>query len=198
VHIFDTPYNALQLSVPLTVKNACRAPTDFGHPEKNHVTYTFPGTKYTTQTLEWVWYDGEGAPEVQDELKLPGGAALPDQGAMFIGENGARLLLPHFMELPKLIVNDQFQDIDINKYDPENAAGKPTTSYEESSPKHYHEFVDACLGKAKCSAPFSYAAKLTEVILLGVIAARFPDQTLNWDGKNARFKEDAANKFLGS
>jgi hypothetical protein len=100
------------------------------------------------------------------------------------------------MQLPKWIVNDQFQAIDINQYDPEGAAGKPATSYEEGSPKHYHEFVDACLGKGKCSAPFSYAARLTEVILLGVIAARFPDQTLHWDGKNARFKEEAANKFL--
>ncbi len=198
VHIFDTPYNALQLNVPLTVKNSCRPPTDFGHPEKNHVTYVFPGTPYTTQTLEWVWYDGAGAPETQEELMLPGGATLPDQGAMFIGENGQRLLLPHFMELPKLIVNDQFRDIDINQYDPQGAAGKPTASYEEASPKHYHEFVDACLGKAKCSAPFSYSARLTEVILLGVIAARFPDQTLHWDGKNAHFKEEAANKFLSN
>lgn len=196
VHIFDTPYNALQLSVPLTVKNACRQPTDFGHPEKNHVTYTFPQTKYTSQTLEWVWFDGEGAPEKQGELILPGGEKLPDQGAMFIGENGQRLLLPHFMQMPKLIVNDNFQDIDVNKYDPDGKAGKPTTSYAEDSPKHYHEFVDACLGKTTCSAPFSYAAKLTEVILLGVIAARFPGETLHWDGKNARFKEEKANAYL--
>ncbi|SDC11324.1 Gfo/Idh/MocA family protein [Niabella drilacis] len=196
VHIFDTPYNALKLSVPLTVKNECRAPNDFGHAEKNHVTYVFPGTPYTAKTLEWVWYDGKGAPEAQAALELPGGEALPDQGAMFIGENGQRLLLPHFMQLPKLIVNNKFEPIDIKKYDPKGAAGKPTTSYDAETPKHYHEFVDACLGKAKCSAPFSYSAKLTEVILLGVIAARFPNETLHWDGKQARFKEDKANHFI--
>ncbi len=196
VHIFDTPYNALKLGVPLTVKNECRQPNDFGHAEKNHVTYVFPGTKYTAKTLEWVWYDGKGAPELQDELALPGGETLPDQGAMFIGENGQRLLLPHFMQLPKLIVNNKYEKIDLNKFDPSGAAGKPTVSYDIEGDKHYHEFVDACLGKSKCSAPFSYAAKLTEVILLGVIAARFPNQTLNWDGKNARFKEEEANKYL--
>lgn len=196
VHIFDTPYNALKLSVPLTVKNACRAPNAFGHPEKNHVTYVFPGTPYTAQTLEWVWYDGKGAPEPQAELLLPGGEALPDQGAMFIGENGQRLLLPHFMQLPKLIIKDRFAPIDIKKYDSNGTAGKPTTSYDAETPKHYHEFVDACLGKAACSAPFSYSAKLTEVILLGVIAARFPNETLHWDGKEARFKETKANEFL--
>ncbi len=196
VHIFDTPYNALQLSVPLTVKNDCRKPNGFGHPEKNHVQYVFPGTPYTTDTLEWVWYDGKGAPALQDELKLPKGDPLPDQGAMFIGEDGRRLLLPHFMQLPRLIVNGAYQSIDIPKFDPNGEAGKPTVSYDVEGDKHYHEFVDACLGKAKCSAPFSYSAKLTEVILLGVIAAQFPGQTLNWDGKNARFKEEDANKFL--
>jgi hypothetical protein len=36
------------------------------------------------------------------------------------------------------------------------------------------------------------------VILLGVIAARFPGQPLHWDGKNAHFKEEAANKFLSA
>lgn len=196
VHIFDTPYNALKLSVPLTVKNESRQPNDFGHAEKNHVTYIFPGTEYTAKTLEWVWYDGKGAPELQDELALPGGDALPDQGAMFIGENGQRLLLPHFMQLPKLIVSNKYEKIDLNKFDSAGEAGKPTVSYDIEGDKHYHEFVDACLGKSKCSAPFSYAAKLTEVILLGVIAARFPNQTLNWDGANARFKEEEANKYL--
>jgi predicted dehydrogenase len=196
VHIFDTPYNALQLSVPLTVKNSCRTPNEFGHPEKNHVTYVFPQTPYTAKTLEWVWFDGMGAPELEKDLLLPDGQKLPDQGAMFIGEKGQRLLLPHFMELPRLIINNKYETIDIKKYDPDGKAGKPVTSYDIEGQKHYHEFVDACLGKAQCSAPFSYAAKLTEVILLGVVAARFPGQTLNWDGKNARFKEEEANKFL--
>ncbi len=196
VHIFDTPYNALKLGVPLTVKNSCRAPNDFGHPEKNHVTYVFPQTPYTAKTLEWVWFDGKGAPELEKDLMLPGEQKLPDQGAMFIGENGKRLLLPHFMELPRLIINDKYEAIDIKKYDPKGQAGKPVTSYDIEGEKHYHEFVDACLGKTKCSAPFSYAAKLTEVILLGVVAARFPGRTLNWDGKNARFKEEEANKYL--
>ena len=97
VHIFDTPYNALALDVPLTITNNCRKPNGFGFPENNSVTYTFPGTKYTTDTLIWIWSDGPGAPKVSKELKLPNKEKLPLQGAMFIGEKG-RLLLPHFME----------------------------------------------------------------------------------------------------
>ncbi|TBW29226.1 Gfo/Idh/MocA family protein [Gramella sp. KN1008] len=225
VHIFDTPYNALQLDVPLTVKNDCREPNGFGYPEKNKVTYEFPGTAYTTERLKWVWYDGPGAPEDHEDLKLPkngkGEASkakkkknnkagdisldakiaekgqLPEQGAMFIGEKG-RLLLPHFMQLPSKIVNGKYVDIsdEIAKISKENNLGEPIRNYKSEGPKHYHQFVEACLGREKCSAPFSYAARLTETILLGVIAGRFPNKTLHWDSKAAKFSEEEANAFL--
>ena len=192
VHIFDTPYNALQLDVPRTIVNETRQPTNFGFPEHNIVTYEFPATPYTAETLKWVWYDGEGAPADHEDLRLPNGDKLPEQGAMFMGEKG-RLLLPHFQELPRLIVDGQYKEMDIEQFN----LGKPVKDYESESKKHYHEFVDACLGKAECSAPFSYSARLTETILLGVIAGRFPNQTLHWDSKKAKFEEKEANQYLG-
>ena len=195
VHIFDTPYNALALDVPMTIQNKCRKPNGFGFPENNNVTYTFPGTKYTAETLTWVWSDGPGAPSSNKELKLPNKDKLPLQGAVFIGEKG-RLLLPHFMELPKLIVDGAYQEIEVSKYDPNGSLGTTQNDYERDAPKHYHQFVDACLGKDQVSAPFSYAARLTETILLGVIAGRFPNKTLHWDSEKALFKEEEANVFL--
>lgn len=223
VHIFDTPYNALALDVPKTIKNECRAPNGYGFPENNVVTYEFPATPYTTDSLKWVWYDGPGAPAAHEDLLLPGASAkpsktdgtaslkdkmsletkatdagdLPEQGAMFIGEKG-RLLLPHFMELPKKIVDGQYVDIsaEITAVEKANNMGKPIRNYASEGPKHYHQFVDACLGTAECSAPFSYAARLTETILLGVIAGRFPNQTLHWDSASAKFQEEEANAYL--
>ncbi len=179
VHIFDTPYTALNLDVPETIKTQCRKPTGFGHPENNVVSYEFPGTEYTADKLKWVWYDGPGAPKKHKDLKLPGGETLPDQGAMFIGEKG-RLLLPHW-DYPKLIVNGKYEPISFPEMDKAD---------------HYHQFVDACLGKDKCSASFSYAARLTESILLGVIANRFPNKTLHWDIASAKFVETGATKLL--
>ncbi len=194
VHIFDTPYNALALDVPLTITNSCREPNGFGFPEKNKVTYEFPGTKYTTDKLTWIWYDGEGAPTYDEELLMPKDGPLPDQGALFVGEKG-RLLLPHFMELPKLIVNSRYRELDaaqIEKY----KLGTPVRNYESEGPKHYHQFVDSCLGEDTTTAPFSYASRLTETILLGVIAGRFPNQTLHWDAEKAQFAEAEANQYL--
>ena len=179
VHIFDTPYTALNLDVPKTIKTKCRKPTGFGHPENNVVTYEFPGTEYTAKKLKWVWYDGPGAPDEHKDLKLPGGEKLPEQGAMFMGEKG-NLLLPHW-DYPKLIVNGKYEPINFPELDKAD---------------HYHQFVDACLGKDECSASFTYAARLTESILLGVIANRFPKKTLHWDMDAAQFEEAEANKLL--
>ena len=179
VHIFDTPYTALALDVPKTIKTICRKPTGFGHPEKNIVTYKFPGTPYTTSTLKWVWYDGKNAPKNHRHLKLPNNDKLPGQGAMFIGEKG-RLLLPH-IDYPKLIVNKKYEKIDFPELEKHN---------------HYLQFVDACLGKDTCSAPFSYAARLSESILLGVVANRFPNKKLHWDNEQSKFRQDAPNQLL--
>ena len=197
VHIFDTPYNALALDVPRTIVNDCRPPSGVGFPEHNRVTYEFPGTDYTGETLTWVWDDGPGAPADHPELQLPDNDELPDQGALFIGERG-RLLLPHFMQEPRLIVDGQYRDIssEIAAAAAALDLGEPVRDYASESPKHYHQFVDACLGTDETSAPFSYAARLTEVILLGVVAGRFPNQTLHWDAEAARFAEAEANQYL--
>ena len=220
VHIFDTPYNALELDVPKTITTNCREPNGYGFPVNNVVTYEFPGTKYTTDNFKWVWYDGPGMPTDHEDLVLPGAegvskvdqkedksleemsslevketgdSQLPEQGAMFIGTKG-RLLLPHFMQIPKKIVDGKY--VDISEEIAKHNLGEPVRDYAGESFKHYHQFVDACLGKDECTAPFSYAARLTETILLGVIAGRFPNQTLHWDSANARFEEEEANQFL--
>jgi len=110
------------------------------------------------------------------------------------------LLLPHFMQLPKKIVDGKYVDIsaEIAVVEKANNMGKPIRDYNSEGPKHYHQFVDACLGKGECTAPFSYASRLTETILLGVIAGRFPNKTLHWDREKAKFAEDEANQFLDS
>jgi predicted dehydrogenase len=223
VHIFDTPYNALKLDVPRTITTECRPSNGFGFPEHNIVTYEFPGTQYTAGSLKWIWYDGEGAPRMSEDLILPGmemkkdkktqdasakdkisldaGVAaeneLPEQGAMFVGEEG-RLLLPHFMQLPRKIRKGKYVDIskEIAKVSKEHNLGEPIRDYDSEGPKHYHQFVDACLGKTTTTAPFDYAARLTETILLGTIAGRFPGETLHWDAATAKFKEEKANQYL--
>jgi predicted dehydrogenase len=180
VHIFDTPYRALKLGAPSWVRTTCRPPTGIGHPEKNIVTYEFPGTEHTTDKLTWIWYDGSYAPPSADTLGLPADARVPDQGSLFVGEGGT-MLLPHVAH-PILFPRDKFAALRMPDLEPLD---------------HYHQFVDACLGKAQTSAHFGYASSLTEALLLGVVANRFPDQQLTWDAEKLEITNlPAANQLL--
>lgn len=178
VHIFDTPYAALELTYPKWAKTTCRMPTGIGHPEKNIVEYEFPGTKHTTESMRWVWYDGAFAPP--KDLELPEGLRLPGQGSLFVGEGGT-MLLPHVAEA-QLFPQDKFKD--YKRPDVENG-------------NHYHQWVDACLGEGETSASFSYAGRVTEALLLGVVANRFPGEKLMWNAEALTVTNlPEANKLL--
>jgi hypothetical protein len=46
---------------------------------------------------------------------------------------------------------------------------------------HHRDWIDACKGGAAASANFGYGARLTEIVLLGVVALR-TGNTLHWNG----------------
>jgi hypothetical protein len=52
---------------------------------------------------------------------------------------------------------------------------------------HWQQFVEACRGNGQTAAGFDYAGPLTETILLGSVATRFPKATLQWDAKKLDF-----------
>ncbi len=185
VHIFDTPMKALGLQFAKSVKATCREPNGFSHPEDNIIKYTFPGTKYTSDEVQFTWFDGDHAPHksgiAYPDLQLPDDRELPGQGAMFIGEEGKRILLPHSggtQFLPRSLTAD-FTKPSLEKLN------------------HYHLWVDSILGKAECNADFDYAHVLTINTLLGVVAAQFPETLLEWDGESRRFTNfEQANDLL--
>jgi len=57
-------------------------------------------------------------------------------------------------------------------------------------------WADAAKGKTEPSCPFEYAAKLTEVMLLGVVALR-AGRKIAYDAANMRVtNDDQANEYL--
>ena len=54
---------------------------------------------------------------------------------------------------------------------------------------HWHQFIDAARGEGKTTANFDYAGPLTEAVLLGSVAERFPKQTLDWDAAGLKFSK---------
>ena len=61
---------------------------------------------------------------------------------------------------------------------------------------HYHEWTDACRGVGKASTPFSYSGPLTEAVLLGTVAGRFPDEEFSWDIEKMSFGNKKADALV--
>ena len=178
-HIYDPVFGSLQLTAPISVRSEGPAPTQFNWAINAIVHYVFPGTPYTDgKTVKVTWYDGDAKPP-QDVQALLGERKLPDQGSIFIGTKGV-MLLEH-VAMPVLLPENQF-------------AGFAMPQFETVS--HYHEFVDAVMGKGKTSTGFDYSGPLTETVLLGPLATRFPNTTLEWDPIKMKFDNWEATRFV--
>ncbi len=170
-HIFDPVFGSLKLTAPLSVRSEGPQPTQHNWAINAVIHYVFPGTPITEgKTVNVSWYDGDMRPP-QEIQALIGTQKMPDQGSIFVGTKGV-MLLPH-TAMPVLLPEDQFKDF-------------PMPLFERDD--HYLQFVDAVLGKAKASASFDYAGPLTESVLLGPVATRFPQTTLEWNASRMKFK----------
>jgi len=181
-HIYSPPYRALGLTSPVTVTASGPAPTSESWATHARVKLTYPGTSYTAgETVDVWWYDGDEQPP--DAVREQVGDRMPEQGSVLVGTDGL-LVLPHMTADPFVVSagnGTQLPAIDIPERD------------------HYGEFLDAVLagGKTPCSAGFDYAGPLTESVLMGNVAARFPGEALAFDGKALRFtNKPEANQYL--
>ena len=55
---------------------------------------------------------------------------------------------------------------------------------------HEKDWVRACKGGKPACSNFEYSGPLSEMVLLGNLAVRFPDQRLLWDGPNMKVTND--------
>lgn len=179
-HIYDPVFKALALTAPLSVRSEGPTPNAHSWATDAVIPYVFPGTAYTAEKIVKVtWYDGDQRPP-KDVAALITGRELPDQGSVFIGTGGV-MLLPHVAK-PELFPDSKFGD-----FRPPQIKGDD----------HWLQFVEACLGNGQTSANFDYAGPLTEAVLLGSVATRFPKTTLNWEAAKLKFTNvSEANKFV--
>jgi predicted dehydrogenase len=185
-HIYDPVFKALALTAPTSVRSEGAAPNADSWAIDAVIHYVFPGTPYTEgKSVAVIWYDGKMRPPA-DIQKLAVDPALPaddkankvpDQGSIFLGTAGV-MVLPH-VGMPRLL----------------GEAKREVTKIEGGN--HWFEFIDAAMGKAKTSAHFGYAGPLTEAVLLGSVATRFPKQTLEWNAAALKFTNVAdANRYV--
>jgi predicted dehydrogenase len=174
-HILDPVFMALELGAPLTIEAEAPALNDETWARQCKVEFRFPGTPRTSgELLPLTWYDGKDHKPRRDGLGLPETYELPHAGSVLVGQRGT-LVIPHWSQ-PRLFPESQFQEYDMPTLDEVN---------------HYTSWVDACLGDGRTTSHFGYAGPLTEAVLLGVIAIRFPREQLQWDSRAGRFVHHA-------
>ena len=186
-HIYDPVFKALALTAPLSIRSDGAKPNGHSWATDAIIDYIFPGTAFTEgKTVRVVWYDGDQRPpqSVQDAAKIVKGDkqhGLPDQGSIFLGTDGI-MILPHIAQ-PRIVRDKPGTFKEIEKVGGES---------------HWHQFIETALGnRANADANWDYAGPLTEAVLLGSVATRFPKQTLAWDVAALKFTNaDAANAFV--
>jgi hypothetical protein len=118
------------------------------------------------------WYDGGLGPE--RPAGLPANERLPGRSILFVGDKGV-LLCGGAGGKPRLLGP---------------AAGnglQPPVPTLPRSPGHHREWLDACKGGQPAGSNFEYGARLTEIVLLGVLALR-TGQRIQWDADAMKAK----------
>jgi hypothetical protein len=194
-HIFDPVFEALALTAPVSIRSEGPAPDRWNWSINAKIQYIFPGTRFTAgNTVPVTWYDGDARPPagVLALVQDPRAAAEESdpkkkkrdpmaEGSIIIGTGGV-LHVPH-VATPKLYPVEKYRD-----YVLPDVAGS----------HHWSDWAEACVGgSARPLAPFDYSGPLTEAVLLGSVAVRFPQTTLQWNSARLRFEnERAANAFI--
>lgn len=178
-HIIDPVVWSLDLGAPLAVQSDGPPPNGETYPKWETIHYDFAATAYTAGPVRMTWYDGGHKP-ARELAQLPEGKNLPDNGCLFVGENGV-LLCEHGGN-PVLLPEQNFKDQKIELVPDAN---------------HYQQWTNACKGSDKATSHFDYAGPLTETVLLGTIAIRYPEQKLVWDSAELKFTNvSEANRFV--
>ena len=189
-HLIDFPFWALELGMPARVETR-HSPWggDQEHPD------TYPAATLTTYDFDHAgagpvrltWYDGGLMPPTPRDL--PEGVEIdPGGGVMYVGERG-RLIHETYGLNPRLFPASLEGE----------AAAVPTSipRIREGIDGHEHNWIRAIQGEEAVSCPFEYAADLTEVMHLGIVAMH-AGQPIEYDAANPRIPNAReAERFLG-
>ena len=143
--------------------------------------YEFPA-RGSKPPVRLTWYDGGLLPPRPPEI---GEAALnAEGGAILVGSKG-KLIYDTYGLKPRLLPESL-----------EESVGVPTQTLPRIATSHEMNWSDAAKGVGETSTPFEYAAKLTEVMLLGIVALR-AGKKIHYDGANMKITNaPEANDFL--
>ena len=177
-HLIDFPVWALGLELPVTVETESTPFNGASYPDATTTYYELPSKR---GVVRLTWYDGGLMPP--DPPELEGGRLNPGGGILYVGKKG-KLLQDGGM--PRLLPASRH-----------NAYGAPKERLSRV-PHEDHEmnWINAIKGRDQLSSDFEYGARLTEIMLLGVVSLRAKSK-LHYDPAAMRVTNNAeANQYL--
>jgi predicted dehydrogenase len=170
-HLLDHAYWALDLGYPTSIETVSTPWEKACFPMATNTYYEFPA-RGSKPPVKLTWYDGgmfpPTPPEFADGEKLNG-----EGGAIMVGTKG------------KVIHNTYGLGARLLPASLQKSVGDPPRTLPRITTSHEVNWSDACKGKGQASTPIEYAAKLTEVMLLGVVALRAGTK-IHYDGAEMR------------
>lgn len=182
-HVMDLPFWALNLTHPISV--ACEGPEVHpdGAPSWCKASYEFPNGK--GGKLLFTWSDGGEHFNIVKQTNGPGPDAKPlstwGLGVLFVGDKG--MLVADYGRAI-LLPQEQFKDFKVPEQTIPNSIG------------HWNEWVKACKTGSPTTCNFDYSGRLTETVLLGIVAYRSGGKVA-WDAdKLAATGNDKAQQYV--
>jgi predicted dehydrogenase len=181
-HLIDHSMWALDLGYPTTIETVSTPFNGACYPHATMTFYEFPA-RGSRPPVKLTWYDGGLLPPKPDELV--GEELNKTGGALLVGSKG-KLLHETYGRNPRLLPRTLHESFGIP---PRKLARIPDENHEMN-------WADAAKGHSEPSCPFAYAARLTEVMLLGLVALR-AGHKISYDGERMRVtNDDRANEYL--
>jgi predicted dehydrogenase len=196
-HIIDPLFWALKLKYPVSVEAHISKywhgffeetePKHEMYPRSSIVRYTFPARE-KMPSVNLTWWDGGLMPARPAGLEPGRRMGDNNGGILLIGDKGA-IVAGCYGESPRLV-----PETAMKKYK------RPRKSLEripEGADGHEKDWIRACKGGKPASSHFEYSGPLSEMVLMGNLAVRFPDRQLLWNGEAMEVTNDPdANAYV--
>jgi predicted dehydrogenase len=181
-HNLDPAVWALDLKWPISVE-ASSSGVDAEVTSDCAITHYKFGPRGNMPPVKVTWYDGGLRPPHPEGLDPDQPIGEGGNGILFIGDKGA-ISCGGWGGAPRLIPPARMKEYQ-----------RPAPSLPRSK-GHHRDWLDACKGGQAASSNFDYAARLTEIVLLGNVALR-TGLKLYWDGPNLKAANAAeADQFI--
>jgi predicted dehydrogenase len=181
-HLVDHPVWALDLGLPTSIETIATPFNGATYPVATTTYYEF-AARAGKPAVRMTWYDGGLTPPKPEELGSE--SVDPAGGILYIGSKG-KMVQETYGSRPRLLPAERH-----NSYGPPKEI-LPRVAHQS----HEMNWVNAIRGRDQVTCPFSYAAHLNEIMLLGIASLRAKSK-LYYDGARMQVTNNAAaNEFL--